>query len=84
MGGSSLVGTLSCVDRVNPLGIPRNDLSLVLTTKPELVALARATDKCLLCAQPGVNEAGLCDLCTWHLTEPELNLVEKWCAGVRP
>lgn len=71
------------VDRLNPEGIPRNQLSFVLG-EPRRVREARRIDACLLCRHGRVNEAGLCESCTSMLDGEELRLVTRWTSGVAP
>lgn len=71
------------MDRVNSQGIPRKQLTWVLT-QPRHVKKAIRENACLLCRSNGVNEAGLCDMCYALLTDEELRLAEKWLGGVGP
>ncbi len=69
------------MDRINPTGIPRDDLVYHLK-RPDYVKIAVQTDSCLLCRSNRVNEAGLCNLCSAQLSTEELALVEQWMAGL--
>ncbi len=71
------------VERVNSQGIPLEDLKYVLL-HARFVHKARRVNRCLLCCEPNVNEAGLCDACYTQLPEAEAKLAERWIAGVEP
>ena len=65
------------MDRLNPEGIPRKQLSFVLS-QSRRVYEARRIDSCLLCRHPKVNDAGLCELCYSMLDGEELQLATRW------
>lgn len=69
--------------RVHPEGVRRSELAWVLT-QPHLVETAVRIDRCLLCRDQRVNEAGLCDICFSHLDPEEQALADAWCAGAMP
>jgi hypothetical protein len=71
------------VERLNPEGIRRDELVWALNQR-RLVYTARRINKCLLCRRRGVDESGLCDVCTATLTDREQELVEKWRRGTGP
>ena len=71
------------VDRLNPEGIPRNQLAFVLT-QPRRVLEARRIDACLLCRRQGVNEAALCEVCYAMLDGAEQSLATRWTSGGAP
>jgi hypothetical protein len=71
------------MSRLNSEGIPREELMLALRT-PRLVKEARRIDSCLLCRNPRVNEAGLCDVCYGMLDGAEARLVGRWLSGEGP
>jgi hypothetical protein len=71
------------VDRVNSVGIRRQDLLWALG-QPHVVRAARKRDSCLLCRAKRVNEAGLCGVCVTILSEAELRLAERWMSGSGP
>ena len=71
------------VDRLNPEGIPRNQLAFVLT-QPRRVREARRIDACLLCRRASVNDAGLCEICYSMLDGEELRLATRWTVGGGP
>ncbi|MCU0316394.1 MAG: hypothetical protein MUC92_07360 [Fimbriimonadaceae bacterium] len=71
------------MDRLNSEGIDRSQLKYALTQE-RMVKEARRVNRCLLCAGPGVNEAGVCDGCSALLSGEEARLVELWMAGVKP
>lgn len=73
-----------CVERLNSEGIPRHQLKFALS-RPATVATARRQNSCLLCRRPGVNEAGLCDLCHPLIQDrEEIALIERWLSGEGP
>ena len=45
---------------------------------------ARKADACLLCKNPRVNEAALCEVCYSALDDDELRLATRWLAGLGP
>jgi hypothetical protein len=65
------------VERLNPEGIPRKQLSFVLS-QSRRVHEARRIDRCLLCRRSRVNDAGLCELCYSMLDGEELRLATRW------
>lgn len=69
--------------RVNSEGIRREELPYYLT-RADLIARARASDACLLCRRPRVNEAALCMVCWSSLDEDELKLATRWTSGIAP
>lgn len=69
--------------RINPEGIPRDQLTWALT-QPLVVRDAVRTDRCLLCRDPKVNEAGLCGICWTYLSPAETELALNWTSGVMP
>lgn len=71
------------MERHNSEGIPREKLSLALRDR-KAVHEARRIDSCLLCRSPRVCEAGLCDACYGMLEGGELELAQRWLAGVGP
>lgn len=71
------------MDRLNPIGLPRDELAYTLT-QSRFVMRARRTNSCLLCRKAGVNEAGLCDSCYVMLNDEELRLAERWLGGRGP
>lgn len=71
------------MDRLNPEGIPRDELRHALATRRH-VAAARRRNECLLCRAKPVNEAGLCEVCHSQLDDEELRLAERWLAGREP
>ena len=71
------------MNRMNSEGVPRSDLLWALG-RVEMVAKARNRDRCLLCSNGSVNEAGLCEPCVALLDDDETKLVERWRAGVGP
>lgn len=71
------------MDRLNGEGIPRDNLLLALRDR-RAVTGARRIDACLLCRNPRVNEAGLCESCYAMLDGEELRLATRWLAGVGP
>lgn len=70
-------------DRLHPEGVRRYELAWVLA-QARFVRVAVATDRCLLCRNPRVNEAGLCDVCWTYLTDEELAIAERWTIGTAP
>jgi len=71
------------VDRENPEGIKRNELTFALRTR-RFVSEARRINKCMLCRRTRVNEAGLCEVCYATLEGEELNLALAWLRGTPP
>lgn len=72
------------MERLNSEGIVRDQLGWALRQR-RLVMTARRFDSCLLCRNSGVNEAGLCDVCTALLDDPaEQALVDRWRMGAGP
>ena len=71
------------MDRLNPEGIPRNQLHFVLT-QPGRVREARRIDKCLLCRRSRVNDAGLCEVCYSMLDGEEQRIATRWTTGGAP
>lgn len=71
------------MERWNPEAIPRHQLKFALTN-PSYVKSARKVDSCLLCRNPKVNEAGLCDVCWSVLSDSELKLALRWLTGEAP
>ncbi|MFM9873206.1 MAG: hypothetical protein ACKVQS_07045 [Fimbriimonadaceae bacterium] len=69
--------------RINPEGIPRDQLTWALT-QARIVRAAVRIDQCLLCRDPHVNEAGLCVICWTYLTPEETELATNWATGVLP
>lgn len=69
--------------RINPEGIPRDQLVWALG-QARIVQEAVRTDRCLLCRDPKVNEAGLCSVCWTYLTAAETELALNWTSGVMP
>lgn len=65
------------MDRLNPEGIPRDQLIFTLK-QPRRVRDARRIDACLLCRRSRVNEAGICEVCYAMLDGEELQLVNRW------
>jgi hypothetical protein len=74
---------LNLMERVNPEGIVREDLAWALNQRG-LVFTARRMNTCLVCRRRGVDESGLCNVCTATLSEQEQDLVEKWRRGTGP
>jgi hypothetical protein len=72
------------VERLNPEGIPRDDLRYALTQR-RFVMSARRMNSCMLCKRIGVNETGLCEVCYGLLDDPEeLRLANRWLTGEGP
>lgn len=71
------------VSRLNPEGIPRDQLLFVLG-QPRRVREARRIDRCLLCRGARVNDAGLCELCYSMLDGDEQRLATRWTTGGAP
>ncbi|HRJ26699.1 MAG TPA: hypothetical protein PLO61_04200 [Fimbriimonadaceae bacterium] len=71
------------MERWNKEGVPRHQLEYVLT-QPKMVAEAVRIDRCLLCRNPDVNEAGLCSVCVAVLNDRELELLHRWRSGIGP
>lgn len=71
------------VERLNPEGIPRQDLKWVLTQE-RLVREARKIDSCLMCKADRINEAALCQVCWALLDDDELRSAQRWTMGVAP
>ncbi|MFI5385684.1 MAG: hypothetical protein ACHQ50_06135 [Fimbriimonadales bacterium] len=69
--------------RLNSEGIRRDELGWALT-QHRIVKAARKINSCLLCRRIGVNEAGLCDVCSATLTDQEAALLELWRRGTGP
>ncbi|MBA4293317.1 hypothetical protein C0431_10135 [bacterium] len=69
--------------RINPEGVPRDQLTWVLT-QAKMVRDAVRIDRCLLCRDPAVNEAGICGVCWTYLTPEEVELATNWSTGVMP
>ena len=46
--------------------------------------MARQIDSCLLCRNPRVNEAALCEVCWAMLDDDELKLALRWLSGEGP
>ena len=71
------------VDRLNPEGIPRDQLLFVMS-QSRRVREARRIDACLLCRRGNVNEAALCDVCYGLLDGEELRVATRWTSGSLP
>lgn len=71
------------IGRDNDEGISRDQLSWALT-QHRIVRQARSIDRCLICRNAGVNEAGVCDSCLPLLNDRETDLVEQWVRGGAP
>ena len=71
------------MDRVNAQGIPRRRLAWTLTQRRHVLH-AIEEDACLLCRAPGLNEAGLCDVCYALLDDREIKIAERWLGGTGP
>ena len=72
------------MERLNPEGIPRDDLRYALTQR-RFVMSARRMNSCMLCKRIGVNETGLCEVCYGLLDDPEeLRLANRWLTGEGP
>jgi len=72
------------IERWNSEGIARHLLAVTLRT-PREVTRARRIDSCLLCRRGGVNQAGLCEICTALVQDPEeLELIQRWQRGEGP
>jgi hypothetical protein len=71
------------MDRWNPQGMKRSNLAWALS-KPEIVEKHRRMDSCMLCCRGGVNEAGLCEVCTALLSNQDSDTVERYRRGAGP
>ena len=71
------------MERSNSEGIRHDELNYALKNR-RVVWMARRINACLLCRRPGVNEAGLCDVCYALLDEECLTLAGRWLSGLGP
>lgn len=71
------------MNRLNSEGIPRDQLGWALS-QPSIVNHYRKLGKCMLCLRPGVNEAGVCEVCNTLLESPERDQVQRWIIGIGP
>ena len=71
------------VERPNSAGVSPDELDFVLRDR-RMVWMARRINACLLCRRPGVNEAGLCDICYALLGEELFTLAGRWLTGQGP
>ncbi|MBS1705614.1 MAG: hypothetical protein JST40_07045 [Armatimonadetes bacterium] len=71
------------MSRWNSEGLRLDQLSWALS-RPDIVREYRKLDKCMLCMRPGVNAAGLCDICLAIISPEMRDLAEKWLRGIGP